>query len=125
MKDLIIKGTQQKPDVYFSAEKGELNISGQSIPENAMLLFEPILNWVNEYKKSPAEKTTLTFKMKYYNTASSKMFFTIIKELNNLHKLGINVAIDWYYQSDDEDMLDAGEYFKDLIEMPFNFIVYD
>ena len=59
--------------------------------------------------------------MKYYNTASSKMFFSIIKRMNVLYSSGIDVEIRWYYQKDDEDMLDQGEYFRDLVDLPFKF----
>lgn len=122
MDDLKIEGNKQKPELLFSGDTGVFNISGQSLPENATLLYGPVLEWIEEYAASPAEKTVLTLKMKYYNTASSKMFFSIIKRLNNMHKVGADVLIEWYYQDDDEDMLDAGEYFRDLVDIPFKFI---
>ncbi len=124
MKELIIEGNKQKPDLFFSHDSGELKISGQSLPENASLLYGPVLDWLEDYCKSPAEKTVLSLKMKYYNTASSKMFFSIIKRLNLIHQGGSDVEIEWHYQHDDEDMLDAGEYFRDLVDIPFKFIQY-
>jgi len=124
MKDLIIKGDKQKPDLIFSAVSGELKISGQSLPENATMLYQPILEWLDEYCKAPVAHTVLSLQMKYYNTASSKMFFSIIKKLNLLYKGGADVEIEWHYQDDDEDMLDAGEYFRDLVDIPFKFISY-
>jgi hypothetical protein len=124
MKELIIVGNKQKPDLNFSAETGILSISGQSLPENASLLYDPVLVWLEEYAKKPYEKTVLSLKMKYYNTASSKMFFSIIKRLNVIYKGGSDIEIEWYYQQDDEDMLDAGEYFRDLVDIPFKFISY-
>ncbi|MDA3892176.1 MAG: DUF1987 domain-containing protein [Salinivirgaceae bacterium] len=124
MKDLIITGNKQKPDLMFSATTGLLNVSGQSLPENATLLYGPVLEWIKEYAKSPAPKTVFSLKMKYYNTASSKMFFSIIKSLNVLYKAGSDIEIEWHYQDDDEDMLDAGEYFRDLVDIPFHFMPY-
>lgn len=124
MKELIIVGNKQKPDLNFSAETGILSLSGQSLPENATLLYGPVLEWLEEYAKTPHEKTVLSLKMKYYNTASSKMFFSIIKRLNVIYKGGSDIEIEWYYQHDDEDMLDAGEYFRDLVDIPFKFISY-
>ncbi len=121
MNDLIISPSKQKPDLQFNAEMGELLIAGQSLPENATLLYGSVLEWIEEYAKNPAPKTTLSFKMKYYNTASSKMFFSIIKRMNVLYSSGIDVEIRWYYQKDDEDMLDQGEYFRDLVDLPFKF----
>lgn len=125
MNDLIITPSKQKPDLQFCAEKGELLIAGQSLPENATLLYCSVLEWIDEYAKTPAPKTTMSFKMKYYNTASSKMFFSIIKRLNLMYKSGVDVEIHWYYQQDDEDMLDQGEYFRDLVDLPFKFFSID
>ncbi len=124
MEDLIIHGNRQKPDLVFSASTGELKVSGQSLPENATLLYEPVLKWIAEYSKTPAKQTVFSLKMKYYNTASSKMFFSIIKSLNLLYKADSDIEIEWHYQDDDEDMLDAGEYFRDLVDIPFKFIPY-
>ena len=124
MKDLVIKGNKQKPDLIFSAETGELKVSGQSLPENATLLYGPVLDWIEEYANNPAKQTVFSLQMKYYNTASSKMFFSIIKRLNLIYKGGFDVIIEWHYQQDDEDMLDAGEYFRDLVEIPFKFLPY-
>lgn len=124
MNDLVIKGNKQKPDLIFSASTGEFVVTGQSLPENAILLYGPVLEWIEEYSKDPRDKTMLSFKMKYYNTASSKMFFSLIKRLNLIHKGGPEVEIEWHYQEDDEDMLDAGEYFRDLVDIPFKFITY-
>lgn len=124
MNDLIIKGDKQRPDLLFSATNGELMIAGQSLPENATMLYQPVLEWLELYCKAPVAQTVLSFKLKYYNTASSKMFFSIIKKLNLLYKGGADVEIEWHYQEDDEDMLDAGEYFRDLVDIPFKFISY-
>ena len=125
MNDFIITPSKQKPDLQFNAEKGDLMIAGQSLPENATLLYGSVLEWIEEYVKNPAPKTTMSFKMKYYNTASSKMFFSIIKRMNALYNTGADVEIDWYYQQDDEDMLDQGEYFRDLVDLPFKFFPVD
>lgn len=124
MEDLIIHGNKQKPDLMFSATTGELNVSGQSLPENAITLYTPVLEWIEEYAKAPAKQTVFSLKMKYYNTASSKMFFSIVKKLNSLFNAGHDIEIKWYYHADDEDMLDAGEYFRDLVDVPFNFISF-
>lgn len=121
MNDLTITPSKQNPDLRFCASTGELIIAGQSLPENATLLYGAVLEWIEEYAKNPAPKTILAFKMRYYNTASSKMFFNIIKRMNLLSKSGANVEIHWYYQQDDEDMLDQGEYFRDLVDLPFKF----
>jgi hypothetical protein len=34
------------------------------------------------------------------------------------------VEINWYYEKDDDDILETGEEFKDDIEVPFNLFSY-
>lgn len=36
--------------------------------------------------------------------------------------LGVPIVIEWYYDSEDEDMKDGGVDFSDLVEMKFIFI---
>lgn len=122
MEDLIINGDKQKPDLVFSAMTGKLNISGQSLPENALLLYNPVLEWLDKYAKNPSKQTIFSLQMKYYNTASSKMFFSMMKKLNTLYTAGHDIEVKWHYSEDDEDMLDAGEYLRDLVDIPFHFI---
>ena len=37
---------------------------------------------------------------------------------------GKNVQINWYYKSQDEDLLEDGEMFNELNEVPINMIAY-
>ena len=36
-----------------------------------------------------------------------------------------NVVIEWYYENDDEDMLEAGEDYEAIIRVPFKKIGVD
>ena len=38
------------------------------------------------------------------------------------NKSGNEVAINWYYEEDDEDMLEAGEDYDAIIDLPFKLI---
>ena len=35
---------------------------------------------------------------------------------------GTEVKVNWYYEEDDEDMLEAGEDYQAIIDLPFKMI---
>ena len=45
-----------------------------------------------------------------------------IKKLEVIHKAKNEVEIKWFYEEDDEDMLEAGEDYESIIRVPFQMI---
>lgn len=119
-----MEGENQLPRIVLDKAKGHFEISGQSLPENVHEFYSPVIAWLDEYGKSPNPKTEVTFKMEYYNTASSKMLFAILEKFDEIFKAGHDVKIFWHYDQDDEDMLESGEDYADLVKVPFEFISY-
>jgi hypothetical protein len=72
MNDLILEKSYGTPKVKLLSKQGALKIEGRSIPENPSVFFEPIMDWLNEYFKNPAEQTVFDFKLDYINSGSSK-----------------------------------------------------
>ncbi len=122
MDTLTIKGTPETPDVIFDAANNKFEISGKSLPEDVKEFYNPLLLWVRSYADSPNPATVLKVKMDYFNTASSKMILELFEVLNEMHEAGNNVSIEWYYQEDDEDMMDAGADYADMLDIPFKMI---
>jgi hypothetical protein len=122
MEDLIIKGEAKTPTVKFDYEKGELLISGRSIPENSVEFYEPIISWLDKYKASNGSSLSMDVKLEYFNTSSSKCILDLFKKLEELKKADKNIAIKWYFESDDEDMEEAGQDFQAIINLPMDLI---
>jgi len=59
MEPLIIEGTAKTPTVNFNASEGLIEIKGRSIPENSIEFYKPLVDWLDEYAKSPAPHTTV------------------------------------------------------------------
>jgi hypothetical protein len=119
MEDINIEGTPKTPEVKFSSSAGQLEISGRSIPENSVEFYNGILSWLDRYSESPKDKTIMDVKLEYFNTSSSKCILDVFKKLESLKKNGNDVTINWFYESDDEDMLEAGEDYDAIIDLPF------
>lgn len=120
MKHLKIEGTDETPQIILDKDKGIFEISGRSLPEDSADFFNPILEWVNDYRKSPNANTELILKLDYLNTASSKYIQDILTAFEGLDQ----TKIVWYFMEDDESMEEIGKEFAELVEVPFEFRPY-
>ncbi|MBI1267751.1 MAG: DUF1987 domain-containing protein [Cryomorphaceae bacterium] len=119
MDDIRIEGSPKTPTVNFLAGEGVLDIKGRSIPENSIEFYKPLIDWIESYSKSPQNKTTVNIQLEYFNTSSSKCILDLFKKLEAVNH---EIVINWYYEEDDEDMLEAGEDYDAIINIPFKMI---
>jgi hypothetical protein len=119
MEDINIEGSPKTPEVRFSAAEGLFSLSGRSIPENSVEFYSSILNWLDQYAESPLKNTIMDVKLEYFNTSSSKCILDVFKKLEHIKNSGSEVTVNWFYESDDEDMLEAGEDYDAIIDIPF------
>jgi len=123
---MTIEGTPKTPSITLDAQKGVVEIKGRSIPENAVDFFQPVYEWIDKYTLEPLTQTTVNLKLEYFNTSSSKCILTILKKFEKLDRENQSkITINWYYEEDDEDMLEAGEDFDVIIQIPFKMIPMD
>ncbi len=122
MDPIKIEGTPKTPTVDFNAEKGVIEIKGRSIPENSIEFYKPLVDWLEEYMSSPKELTEVNIQLEYFNTSSSKCILDVFKKLEAIYKGGNEVVINWHYEEDDEDMLEAGEDYQSIIKIPFKMM---
>ena len=122
MEPIIIEGTPKTPTVEFNADEGRIEIKGRSIPENSVEFYNPLIAWLEEYRKNPKEETVVNIQLEYFNTSSSKCILDVFKKLESLAKDGHKITVNWYYEEDDEDMLEAGEDYQSIIKLPFKMI---
>jgi hypothetical protein len=119
MENLQIAGSSKTPEITFDASNGILTIAGRSIPENSIEFYKPLLLWMENFGKTTPEQTLLQVKLEYFNTSSSKCLLDIFKKLETI---GGKTQVEWYYEQDDEDMLEAGEDYEAIIHVPFKMI---
>ena len=125
MENLIIKGEAKTPTIDFNYINGELVISGRSIPENSIEFYKPVIEWLESLKVSDKDKIVLDIKLEYFNTSSSKCILDVFKKLEEIKGVGKDASIRWYYESDDEDMEEAGQDFSAIIKVPLELITVE
>ena len=122
MESITVEGTPKTPTVNFNADTGIIEVKGRSIPENSIEFYRPLVEWLEEYSKNPQKLTTVNIQLEYFNTSSSKCILDVFKKLESIKKARNEVIINWYYEEDDEDMLEAGEDYESIIRIPFKMI---
>ena len=101
MEPLIIKATEDTPEIIFDPENEVFEISNVSLPENAIEFYAPVIDWLKKYKKNPLPKTVFDFNIEYLNTASSKQIFELIFLIDKINEHS-DVLIRWHYDAIDE-----------------------
>ena len=124
MSVIKIQGTDDTPTVTLDKENNIFEISGRSLPEDVVVFYKPILDWLDEYKNDPLDKTVFNFKLEYFNTASSKLLLDVLLRLEDINNEGHEVLVKWHYPDDDEDMEEAGEEYSDIVDVPFEQVPY-
>ncbi|MEN8227273.1 MAG: DUF1987 domain-containing protein [Bacteroidota bacterium] len=124
MEDLYLKKTFNSPEVEFVAGKGELYLEGRSIPEDPGEFFETLIDWINEYFLTPAEKTVASIKLEYINSGSSKYMLEVLRIMKINHDAGKDVNIKWYFEEGDESIEELGLHYEQTIQIPFEHIEY-
>ena len=123
MTDYKVKGTDDTPTIELNLSEGSLLIKGRSIVENPSEFYKPLLTHLSKYDESPSKKIKVNFQLEYFNTSSSKSILQILKQLKDLTLTGNTIEIDWYYDEEDDDILEIGEDFSSMVKVPFNLKV--
>lgn len=120
MDALKLNGTEDTPQITLDKTSNTFELSGRSLPEDSAEFFQPVLDWLDQYKDTPNPATSFTFKLEYFNTASSKLILDILSKLEEVE----GAKVEWFFHDDDEDMEEAGEEFSELVDVPFDFKTY-
>jgi hypothetical protein len=117
--------SEDEPEIILDKGKKIIRFSGTSIPEDPDKLFRPVMNWVNQYVKSPNPETGIEFSMEYYNSSTARFFVEMLEKFEELNERTGNVKIIWKCRKDDVVMVDRGEDLQAVINIPFEFINYE
>jgi len=125
MDALQIEQTDDSPKVILDQEGNRFEISGKSLPEDVVDFYQPVIDWLEEYRKNPNPKTRFDFKLIYFNTASSKLILDILMILEEMTVEGKEILVKWLSMASDEDMQEAGREYEEMVDVSFEHATYD
>lgn len=114
METIIQEGSLKTPEIKVDNEKGIISLRGRSNPENSNEYYRPLMNWLDEYILKPAPVTSVEVNLEHFNTSSSKCLLDMLKKIKKLFESGRECRISWYYEDDDEEMLETAEIFESM-----------
>jgi hypothetical protein len=115
---IIITKTEQTPHTVFDLKNGLLEIEGKIVSENPLDFFDRLYRWVEEYRQSGnSNPLVLNVTLEYFNTVASKLLSKLFIKV-----IEINAVINWYYEKDDEEIMEAGEDYKIMLNYNINII---
>lgn len=113
------------PYILIDPKQEVFLIKGKSSPENTIKFYNLIFHGLKNYPLTGKSKLTVHISLTYFNSSTAKCLFDLIKILRQLQSSGLSISISWYYDMDDEDMLEAGEDYQSISRIPFNFVVLE
>jgi hypothetical protein len=117
---LKIEPTEDSPKVLLDADLSIFQISGNSTPEDANIIYNPIEEWITKHKEN-IDNCQCSLFFKYLSSSSHYKVFNILKKLNELYNEDRKISIEWAYEDIDDDMLRLGLDFASILEIPFEF----
>lgn len=94
-------------------------MQGDSYPENAFELFDQIIRWISVFLEQSRLPLRLELQLVYLNTSSVKAMMGIFDLLEDAHRQGRQVSVDWRYHAENERIAELAEEFREDCTFPF------
>lgn len=136
IQDIYIPSTESTPSITIDFAKKQIDIVGESRPENVKAFYEPILDLIkdfesyllNQVKQYHTEITLqVKFRLNYFNSSSAKYILILIQTFQSIEdnsNHAIKIVLNWHYELDDDDNLHAGQEMARLTKTNLHFIAY-
>ena len=107
MENLIVEATRSSPAIRFDAEQRCLRLSGESYPENAAAFYAPVFAWLKAFlvTLAPGAAVRVELDIQYLNSSSIKVMLNLLDLLEQAAQDGMSIAVEWYYDPDNEAIL--------------------
>jgi hypothetical protein len=120
--EVHILPTKTTPEIFLNP-KGIIKIKGRAIDESRAKFPEQILNWLDTYILNPAESTEVIIALEFLNSFNTLILTATLKKISLVIQKGRKLVIHWYYEEDDVDIFERGEYISSTIDFPIKFII--
>jgi len=132
MNKMHIRPGEVSPEIFFSPQENIFFIKGISAPEDVRGLYYPVVDWLRAFTDEVVNGSCTLFgkqnplifriELEYFNSSSAKFLYDIFFTLKNLTSADVPVVVEWCYDEEDVEMIEAGEDIAELAGMDFKYI---
>lgn len=119
--EIHILPSDSTPEYRFCSD-GMFKIRGKGLYKNRTEDVEAVQKWIDEYLEDPADVTYVVIAFEYLNSLSTIFLVSILRRLKEVILQSKKIVVQWYYEEDDEDMFERGEYVSMSFDIPITFI---
>lgn len=123
LKSFILGKTDDTPEIIFDPSSHKYTISGNSYCEDPIPIYQPLVKWLEEFATYSSQKMRVEFKMNYLNTSSTGQVIDLLMKFEEM-RMKHSIHVKWFYQNNDEDLLNMGKVLNSLIDIDFELIEY-
>ena len=125
MEPLFIEHTKVTPRIEFDESKHTYKISGRSIPADATVFYSAADKWAEKFSSTYSGKEfAFDIRLDHLNTGSVRSILSILTKFLKMKNRGVDVKLNWHYETEDDDIRDKGEEMSLILEHEFNYIPY-
>jgi hypothetical protein len=114
--------TDNTPEIILNPE-GIIKIKGRGMVLKHTESFDLAMEWLDGYMLNPAETTLICICFEYLNSFCTVRLVHILQKISKVTLQNKKYSIHWYYEEEDEDILERGEYISSSFDMPITFIL--
>lgn len=122
MEKLHTEATRNTPFLLFDPSVAILELRGRSSPDNSVNFYASLVDALEAYCEQGNKSVIVNIAFEYFNSSTSKIVFDLFRKLAIIDKNGNKVKVNWYFEEDDDDMMEAGEDYADLINVEFELV---
>jgi hypothetical protein len=122
LKKVLIPPTKTTPEITLDP-KGTIKIKGRAIDESRDKAPEELTKWIDEYVLNPVEQTRVIIALEFLNSFNTMLLTGVLRKVSQVIRKGKQLVIDWYYEEDDVDIYERGEYISNTINVPILFFI--
>ena len=121
MEKIHLLPTNRTPEILLNPS-GFIKIKGRAIDESSSGNPEQLMSWIDSYVLKPADSTEVIIALEFLNSFNTLIITAILKKIAQIIPQRKKLHIKWYYEEDDVDIYDRGEYIASVIDVPIEFI---
>jgi hypothetical protein len=116
-------GTKDTPEIELNRTNGQMRVTGNSYPANAVEFYAPIIDYYREHMKfGQLERIKIEFYLFYLNTSSTKVLMEFFNLLEEYYLKAYKVSVVWYYDQGDSSIYSIGEDFRNAVSFPLQLV---